>query len=126
MIYIVDDDDFICRAMLRVLKTVDLTGRAFNSAEDFLQNVDPQASDCLILDIQLPGMSGLELHRHLKGQGIRCPVIIVTAFDDDQLKEYANNRGIVAYFAKPVDSQDLLDTVLSVIPCTDNVNHPKL
>lgn len=111
MIYIVDDDASICKAMTRLLKSAGLSAQAFQSAEDFLCVVKPQASDVLLLDVQMPGMNGLELQRQLTQSGVSVQVIFITAFDDDQHREQARSAGAVGYFSKPFDDQALLDAI---------------
>ena len=111
MIYVVDDDASICRATMRLMKSAGLSAQAFTSAEEFLQFSRPTAADCLLLDIQMPGMNGLDLQRQLRRSGIQIPVIVITAFDDEQTREAARSTGAVGYFRKPFDDQALLDAI---------------
>ena len=92
MIYIVDDDDSV----------VAIPGHG---------GEQPTSSDCLLLDIQLPGMSGLELQRQLQRTGSRSPVIFITAFDDDKNVNEASKVGAAGYFRKPFDDQALLEGI---------------
>ena len=110
-IFIVDDDISVCKATLRLMKSMGLSAQAFTSAKDFLQSSHPIASDCLLVDIQMPGMSGLELVRQLRDSGKSVPVIFITAFDDDLMRQEARSLGAVGYFRKPFDDQALLDTI---------------
>lgn len=111
MIYIVDDDASVRKAMARLMKATGLSAQTFASAETFLQSVEPTASDCLLVDIQMPGMSGLELQQQLARSGIQVPVIFITAFDDDNSREQARRAGALGYFRKPFDDQALLDAI---------------
>lgn len=111
MIYIVDDDVSICRAMARLMKSAGLSVQTFSSAQAFLHSVQVTEADCLIVDIHMPGMSGLELQRQLIRSGVHVPLIFITAFDDDQMREQAGQSGAAGYLRKPVDDQALLDVV---------------
>ena len=111
MIYVVDDDDSVRQATARLMKSAGLPVEMFASAEAFLQSVHPTTSDCLLLDIKLPGMSGLDLQRQLKQTGSKAPVIFLTAFDDGMNMNEACKIGAAGYFHKPFDDQALLDTI---------------
>ncbi len=111
VIYVIDDDASICMAVARLMKSAGLLVRTFASAEAFLSSVQPTQSDCLLVDIQLPGMSGLELQRELKKIGRHVPIIFITAYDDDQVREQARRGGAVGYFSKPFDDKALLDAI---------------
>ena len=111
MIYVVDDDTSVCKALARLMKSAGLPVQAFASAEAFLSAVQPTDSDCLLVDIQMPGMSGLELQQRLTRSGIHAPVIFITAFDDDQVRKQARQGGAAGYFRKPFDDQALLDAI---------------
>ncbi len=111
VIYVVDDDASICKAITRLLKSAGLSAQAFQSAEDFLRVVKVQSPDCLLLDIRMPEMNGLELQRQLTRSGIRIPVIFITAFDDDHTRQQAREAGAAGYFCKPFDDEALLDAI---------------
>lgn len=111
MIYVVDDDASICKAVTRLMSAAELPVEAFSSAEAFLAAARPSASDCLLIDIHMPGMSGLQLQQRLKETGIPVPVIFITAFDDDQARVQASRAGAAGYFRKPFDDQALLDAI---------------
>lgn len=117
-IIIVDDDDGVSRAIERMLKTSGWLARSFSSAEQFLAWEGFSTADFLILDIQLPGMSGLELRDHLGGAGIHPPVVFITGHDRPFLRERALEKGAVAYLTKPFPAQDLIEAVRSRLGMT--------
>ena len=118
MIYVIDDDASVCRAMTRLMHSAGLSVQTYDSAQEFLSSVQPTQSDCLLVDIQMPGMSGLELQRQLTRSGIHVPVIFITAFDDDQMREKAHYGGAAGCFRKPFDDQALLDAIKFTITRT--------
>jgi len=111
MLYVVDDDLSICKATTRLMKSAGIPVQAYTSAEEFLQYCRPTAADCLLLDVQMQGMNGLELHRQLRQSGVQVPVIFITAFDDESTREAARDLGAAGYFRKPFDDQALLDAI---------------
>ena len=110
-VYVVDDDDSICRALKRLFKASGFQALTFESAEDFLESTTGMEKGCLILDISLPGMTGLDLQEKIPSRGANCPVIIITAHDNSQWREQARKAGAVAYLKKPFGEQLLLDAV---------------
>jgi len=111
MIYLIDDDISIRRGFDLFLKSASLDLISFIRAEDFLSTIKPGLNDLLILDLQLPGMSGNDLLQKLNQDGIHIPVIIVTAFDDAKTRESCRNYGVKAYLRKPVDAEALIDII---------------
>jgi FixJ family two-component response regulator len=110
-VFVVDDDEEMRAAMQRLLKTVGLQAEAFPSAKDFLKRNLPQGPSCLILDIRLPGMSGLDVQKRLAEAGARIPVIFITAHADVPLAVKAMKSGAVEFLTKPFRGQDLVDAV---------------
>src|SRR5580698_5400730 len=106
-VFVVDDDEEMRAAMQRLLKTVGLQAEAFPSAKDFLERNLPQGPSCLILDIRLPGMSGLDVQKRLAEAGARIPVIFITAHADVPLAVKAMKSGAVEFLTKPFRGQDL-------------------
>jgi FixJ family two-component response regulator len=107
VVAIVDDDASLRRALARLLHVTGWQVVTFASAEEFLQ-ADPQMPpDCLVLDVWLPGMSGVALLEHLVALGNTLPVILITGRDDVQMRLRAAQMGAVAYLRKPLDEQDL-------------------
>ena len=110
-VFVVDDDESVRRALTRLLRSNGYQVVTFESAEDFLQSSSVPSNACLILDIRLPGMSGLDLYDNLACSGIKFPVIFITACDDSQLQEMAEKTGAVAYLRKPFGEESLLSAL---------------
>lgn len=110
-VFVVDDDADVRGAMQRVLKTVGLQAETFATANDFLQRNLPKGPSCLILDIRLPGMSGLDVQQKLIATGARIPIIFITAHADVPLAVKAMKSGAVEFLTKPFRNQDLVDAV---------------
>jgi two-component system response regulator FixJ len=111
VIYVVDDDEAVRTALCALLESVHLEAQAFSSGEDFLQLANPDMSGCLLLDVRMPGMSGLELQRLLKDRGIGLPVIVVTGHGDVPSAVRAMKSGATDFVEKPFHEQDLLDRI---------------
>jgi FixJ family two-component response regulator len=112
LISVVDDDISIRKSLDRLIRSVGLEARVFASAEEFLNAVRPPKSDCLILDVRLPGMSGIELLRYLMARKCKVPVIFVTAHGSDELaKSEATSDWTVAYLIKPFNADELVDAI---------------
>jgi FixJ family two-component response regulator len=108
-VFVVDDDPEVRGGLSRLFESVGLSCRTFESARQFLDGYDPGQRGCLLLDIRIPGMSGMELHRQLVERGIRIPVIIVTGHGDILMAVEAMKRGAVTFLEKPVRPQQLVD-----------------
>ena len=115
MIAIVDDDDLMRGALQGLLKEAGFAARAFPSAEDFLVSGDPARTGCLIADIRMPGMSGIDLQARLNAEQIRVPIIFITAHGDARLRMQAMRAGAVEFLAKPFDDEVLLDAVRAAL-----------
>jgi FixJ family two-component response regulator len=112
LVSVVDDDVSVRKSLDRLIRSARLEVRAFASAEEFLNSDDAYKADCLIFDIRLPGMSGIELHRHLLASKCEVPVIFITAHgSDDRARSEAASDWTVAYFIKPFSGDELLDAV---------------
>ncbi len=110
-VYVVDDDPSIRRALERLLRSAGFSALTFASAEAFLQSTVPSGKGCLILDIRLPGINGLELQEELASRRAMNPVIFMTAHDNRQWQEKAKETGAVAYLKKPFLEQEFLDAI---------------
>jgi FixJ family two-component response regulator len=111
LISIIDDDQPVREALQRMLRSYGFATAVFESAERFLTSDDPDRTACLILDIRMPGMNGMALHRHLIAEGCRIPTILITACPTDGERERALATGVVSYLAKPFIEDVLLETV---------------
>jgi FixJ family two-component response regulator len=111
LIAIVDDDDLMRNALQGLLKSVGLPARAFASAEEFLQSGQQRQTGCLIADIRMPGMSGLELQAKLNAERCRIPTIFITAHGDVKMRMQALRAGAVEFLSKPFDDEVLLENV---------------
>ena len=110
-VYVVDDDDSIRRALKRLLRSVGYHARTFESAEDFLELAPNPGEGCLVLDINLPKMTGLDLQAKLASRGMKYSVIFMTAFDNPRWQESAKKMGAIAYLKKPFKDQALFDAI---------------
>jgi FixJ family two-component response regulator len=115
LIAIVDDDDLIRNALQGLLKSVGLQAQAFASAEEFLQSGEQRQTACLIADIRMPGMSGLELQAKLNAERCRIPTIFITAHGDAKMRMQALRAGAVEFLAKPFDDEVLLGNVRAAL-----------
>jgi FixJ family two-component response regulator len=112
---VVDDDDSFSRAIGRLLRAAGFEPLVHSSAEAYLQDTTRAPADCLVLDIHLGGMSGLDLRRHLTGLGRTTPVIFVTAHDEPKIREEAQQVGCSAYLLKPVPGKLLLEAITKAV-----------
>ena len=115
LISVVDDDESMREAMGGLMKSLGYAAEAFASAEEFLSSRQVPRTSCLIADVQMPGMTGLELHRHLVASGNKIPTILITAFPDDSARQRALSDGVVCYLSKPFDENELLACIRSSI-----------
>ena len=112
---IVDDDESIRAALQGFMKEAGLPAQAFASAEEFLGSGDLNQVGCLVADIRMPGMSGLELQARLNADRRRMPIVFITAHGDESMKMQALRAGAVEFLAKPFDEEVLLDCVRSAM-----------
>ena len=111
MVAIVDDDDLMRSALQGLLKSAGLLTQAFASADEFLRSGHQHDTACLITDIRMPGVSGLELQARLNGDHCRIPTIFITAHGDAKMRMQAMRAGAVEFLAKPFDDEALLESV---------------
>lgn len=105
LVSVVEDDRFFRESMKRLMRSFGYAVEAFPSAADFLASPHLVETACLIADVQMPGMTGAELHRHLIDSGSAIPTILVTAYDNDDPRVGALNQGVVGYLRKPIDER---------------------
>src|ERR1700684_4214027 len=115
LVAIVDDDDLMRSALQGMLKSVGLPAQEFASAEEFLESGQRHQTACLIADIRMPGISGLELQAKLNADRCRIPIIFITAHGDEKMRMQAMRAGAVEFLAKPFDDEALLDSVRAAL-----------
>ena len=108
---VVDDDESLRRALARLLRAAGMRPITYASAEAFRAAVKPPRFDCLVLDVHLPGMSGLDLRNRLAAEGVATPVLFVTAHDDPRAREEALAGRCVGYFRKTDAGDEILDAI---------------
>ena len=111
IISVVDDDVSVREAIESLIKSVGLNALTFQSAEEFLSSNHAEDTACLILDVRMPGIGGLELQRRLAADGYRIPVIFISAHSDDQVRAQAIGAGAVDFLFKPFREEALVDAV---------------
>ena len=110
-VYVVDDDDAVRGFLCQLISSVDLTVQGFDSAQAFLEGYSDDGPGCLVLDIRMPGMSGLELQQELSRRGIELPIIVLTGHGNVQVAVHAMKGGAVDFIEKPFNNDLLLDRV---------------
>jgi FixJ family two-component response regulator len=111
IVFVIDDDPAICRASARLIQSVGLTVQTFGSAQEFLSSPRPDAPACLVLDVRLPGLSGLDLQRALAEAQVHVPIIFITGHGDIPMSVQAMKAGAVEFLTKPFRDQVLLDAI---------------
>ena len=110
-VFVIDDDGRMRAAMQRLLKSVGLRGEVFATPQEFLRRKLPDGPTCLVLDVRLPGMSGLDVQRKLAEAGVQIPIIFITGHGDIPMTVKAMKSGAVEFLTKPFRDQDLLDAI---------------
>jgi FixJ family two-component response regulator len=113
---VVDDDESICRSFGRLLRAAGIQPITYASAEAFLADTKHPRFDCFVFDIQLGGMSGIELSRHLAATGSRAPVVFITAHDNPSARAEAEAAGCAAFFRKHDSGADVLEAIRRLLP----------
>jgi RNA polymerase sigma factor (sigma-70 family) len=111
VVFVVDDDPSVRASLKFLISTVGLQVESFDSADTFLHRKPPDAPSCLVLDVRLPGLSGLDLQRELAARNIRIPIVFVTGHGDIPMSVRAMKAGAVEFLTKPFHDQDLLDAI---------------
>lgn len=119
LISIVDDDRAFRESMRRLMSSLGYSAAVFSSAADFLASSSLSETSCLIADVHMPAMTGVELYRHLIEAGHQVPTILVTAYPTEVERVRALNDGVVCYLRKPVDEQDLMRCLRAAPACGD-------
>jgi FixJ family two-component response regulator len=115
VVFVIDDDVSMREALRNLLRSVGLRVETFETAREFLTSQRPDAPGCLVLDVRLPGLSGLDLQRELAKSDIKVPIIFITGHGDIQMSVRAMKAGAVEFLVKPFRDQDLLDAVQQAI-----------
>ena len=115
MIAIVDDDHSVREALTSLVRSLGYVAIAFECAEDLLKSRRRRNLSCLIADVQMPGMTGLELHNRLVTSGEPIPTVLITAFPDERSRERALQAGVIGYLPKPFSEDDLLACIRSTL-----------
>jgi FixJ family two-component response regulator len=110
-VFVIDDDASVRRAIQGLLKSVGLRSEAFGSAQEFLGRRTPEGPSCLVLDVRLPGLSGLDFQHQLAEAGLKIPIIFITAHGNIPMSVRAMKSGAVEFLTKPFHDQDLLDAI---------------
>jgi len=110
-VFVIDDDDLVRASIQGLLKSVGLRSETFGAAQEFLRSKRPDGPSCLVLDVRLPGVNGLDFQRQLAEAGIRIPVIFITGHGDIPMSVKAMKSGAVEFLTKPFRDQDLLDAI---------------
>ena len=116
LVSVVEDDQFFRESMRRLMRSLGYTVDAFSSAADFLASPRLSESACLIADVHMPAMTGIDLHRYLIKIGYAIPTILVTAYPNDVDRARALNDGVVCYLRKPIDEQHLIRCLRAALP----------
>lgn len=117
LIAVVDDDESICRSTSLLLQSFGYRAAAFASAEGFRTSALLRDTSCLILDVQMPDLNGLELQSRLTAEGCSIPIIFITAYDNKESHRQAMEGGAVAFLRKPFSDEQLLLTIRSALRC---------
>ena len=115
LISVVDDDEAIRRTTSLLIESFGFRAAAFESAESYLRSAQAQETSCLIVDVQMPGMNGLQLQSHLAAAGYGIPIIFVTAYDNQESRRRALQAGAVAFLSKPFNDALLLQTIRAAL-----------
>ncbi|WP_428032951.1 response regulator transcription factor [Ancylobacter sp.] len=108
MITIIDDDESVRVATESLIRSLGFSARTFASAEDFLRSPSLGKTDCVITDVQMPGMSGVELQSALRARGDRTPLIFITAFPEERIRRQVHAAGAIGFLAKPFDGDAMI------------------
>ena len=119
LISIVDDDEAFREAMTSLMKSLGFEVEAFSSAEAFLGSPHLDSTSCLIADVHMPNMTGIDLHRQLLASGRTIPVILITAYPDDNVRARALAAGVICYLSKTFDDDELLGYVRAALVQAD-------
>jgi RNA polymerase sigma factor (sigma-70 family) len=115
IVYVIDDESSIREAITSLIRSIGMRVETFGSAQEFMASSRPDAPACLVLDVRMPGLSGLDLQRELTDAGIHIPIIFITGHGDIPMSVRAMKAGAVEFLTKPFRDQDLLDAIAQAI-----------
>jgi FixJ family two-component response regulator len=115
LIAVVDDEESVRKALCRLFAASDLDSRAFASGREFLDSLRSRVPDCVVLDLHMPGLTGLDVQRELRNRRLRVPAIIITAYDEPETRSQCLSAGATAYLRKPLEEKTLMDVVMSAL-----------
>jgi len=115
LVAVVDDEESIRKSLRRLFMAADLDAVVYASGQEFLDSLRGRQPDCLVLDLQMPGLTGLEVQRSLTAAGVRFPTIIITAHDEPETRARCLAAGVTAYLCKPLHDEMLLDAIAGVM-----------
>jgi FixJ family two-component response regulator len=115
IVAIVDDDQAVGNAIEVLMRSIGLVAQAFSSGEEFLRSPELSRTGCLVVDFDMPKMSGLDLHNSLSRSGKAIPTILITAYPSDEIRARALQAGVICYLPKPFDESDLLNCIQSAL-----------
>jgi FixJ family two-component response regulator len=114
-VFVIDDDALVCSSIQGLLKSVGLRSESFGTPQEFLRSKRPDGPSCLVLDVRLPGVNGLDFQRELADTGVRIPIIFITGYGDIPMTVKAMKSGAVEFLTKPFRDQDLLDAIYQAL-----------
>jgi FixJ family two-component response regulator len=110
-IAVIDDDESVRKALGRLLRAANLGAETFASGREFLDSLSSHVPDCIVLDLHMPGMNGLDVQHQLSRSGLQVPVVVITGHDEPQARADCRSAGAATYLLKPLDDEVLLDAV---------------
>src|SRR5579871_4860435 len=118
LVYVVDDDLSAREGVARLIRSSGVMTKTFSSSEEFLAGPRPKMPSCLVLDVNLPGLNGLDLQQQLSDSGIRIPIIFLTGFSSVPMAVRAVKAGATTFLTKPFDDEELLETIQNCLTCS--------
>jgi FixJ family two-component response regulator len=115
LVSIVDDDESVREAMKSLVRSFGYSVETFGSAAEFLESAQVENTDCLVTDVQMPGLSGVELQNRLLSEGYHMPTIFISAFPNSQIEEWVVQRGAIAYLRKPFNEDELFEHLQTAV-----------
>ena len=115
IVAIVDDDQAVGNAIKVLMRSIGLVGQAYSSGEEFLRSPELSRTGCLVVDFDMPKMTGLDLHNNLSRLGKEIPTVLITAYPSDDIRARALQAGIICYLPKPFDESDLLKCIQTAL-----------